>query len=49
MLQNVGDVLAGIAAQAGIDVVIYHADVGMKHVGVKGEEGGVAYVLSHVR
>ncbi|QRV87070.1 response regulator receiver [Ceratobasidium sp. AG-Ba] len=48
MLQNVGDVLAGIAAQAGIDVVIYHADVGMKHVGVKGEEGGVAYVLSHI-
>ncbi|KAG8717327.1 ssk1 response regulator receiver [Ceratobasidium sp. 395] len=48
MLQNVGDVLAGIAAQAGIDVVIYHADVTLKHVGVKGEEGGVSYVLSHI-
>ncbi|KAG8737002.1 ssk1 response regulator receiver, partial [Ceratobasidium sp. 414] len=48
LLQNVGDVLAGIAAQAGIDVVIYHADVTLKHVGVKGEEGGVSYVLSHI-
>ncbi|KAG9106439.1 ssk1 response regulator receiver, partial [Ceratobasidium sp. 392] len=48
LLQNVGDVLAGIAAQAGIDVVIYHADVTLKHIGVKGEEGGVSYVLSHI-
>ncbi|CUA77371.1 osomolarity two-component system, response regulator SSK1 [Rhizoctonia solani] len=48
MLQSVGDLLGGIAAQAGIDVVIYHADVGLKHVGVKGDEGGAAYALSHV-
>ncbi|KAF8596968.1 hypothetical protein BDV93DRAFT_562768 [Ceratobasidium sp. AG-I] len=48
MLQNVGDVLGGIAAQAGIGVVIYHADVGMKHVSVKGDEGGASYFLSHI-
>ncbi|KAG9089873.1 ssk1 response regulator receiver, partial [Ceratobasidium sp. 370] len=48
LLQNVGDVMAGIAAQSGIDVVIYHADVTLKHVGVKGDEGGVSYVLSHI-
>ncbi|KAG8726101.1 ssk1 response regulator receiver [Ceratobasidium sp. 414] len=48
LLQNMGDVLAGIAAQAGTYVVIYHADVTLKHVGVKGEEGGVSYVLSHI-
>ncbi|KAJ1308130.1 hypothetical protein OPQ81_003850 [Rhizoctonia solani] len=48
MLQSVGDLLGGIAAQAGIDLVIYHADVGLKHVGVKGDEGGASYALSHI-
>ncbi|KAL5637325.1 hypothetical protein ACGC1H_001087 [Rhizoctonia solani] len=48
MLQSVGDLLGGIAAQAGIDIVIYHADVGLKHIGVKGDEGGTTYALSHI-
>ncbi|CAE6459140.1 unnamed protein product [Rhizoctonia solani] len=48
MLQCVGDLLGGIAAQAGVQLVIYHADVGMKHVGVKGDEGGASYALSHI-
>jgi osomolarity two-component system response regulator SSK1 len=49
LLQSVGDLLSGIAAQAGIQLVIYHADVGMNHAGVKGDEGGASYALSHVR
>ncbi|KAG8685626.1 ssk1 response regulator receiver, partial [Ceratobasidium sp. 423] len=48
LLQAVGDLLGGIAAQAGVDLVIYHADVGLKHVGVKGDEGGISYALSHI-
>ncbi|CAE6451166.1 unnamed protein product [Rhizoctonia solani] len=48
MLQSVGDLLGGIAAQAGIQLVIYHADVGLKHVGVKGDESGASYALSHI-
>ncbi|CAE6384482.1 unnamed protein product [Rhizoctonia solani] len=48
LLQSVGDLLSGIAAQAGIQLVIYHADVGMNHAGVKGDEGGASYALSHV-
>ncbi|KDN35462.1 hypothetical protein RSAG8_11545, partial [Rhizoctonia solani AG-8 WAC10335] len=48
MLQSVGDLLGGVAAQAGIDIVIYHSDVGLKHAGVKGDEGGTTYALSHI-
>ena len=48
LLQGVGDVLSGMAAQAGVDLVLYHGDVGMKHVSVKGNECGLSYVLSHV-
>lgn len=49
MLQSVGDALSGIAAQAGVDLVLFHGDVGMKHVVVKGDESGISYTLSHVR
>lgn len=49
MLQSVGDALSGVAAQAGVELVLYHADVGMKHVSVRGDECGVSYALSHVR
>jgi osomolarity two-component system, response regulator SSK1 len=48
LLQSVGDTLSGAAAQAGVDLVLYHGDVGMKHVSVQGDECGVSYVLSHV-
>lgn len=48
MVQSVGDLVGGLAAQAGVDLVLFHGDVGMKHVNVKGDEGGVCYVLSHV-
>ncbi|KZS92626.1 hypothetical protein SISNIDRAFT_455208 [Sistotremastrum niveocremeum HHB9708] len=48
MLQSVGDGLSGIAAQAEVDLVLYHGDVGMKHVSVRGDECGISYALSHV-
>lgn len=48
-LQSVGDVLSGISASAGVDLVLYHADVGMKHVNVRGDECGILYSISYVR
>ncbi|TFK56253.1 hypothetical protein OE88DRAFT_1652915 [Heliocybe sulcata] len=48
MLQSVGDVLSGVAAQAGVDLVLFHHDVGMKHVAVKGDECGISYALTHI-
>ncbi|KAH7930064.1 hypothetical protein BV22DRAFT_86841 [Leucogyrophana mollusca] len=48
MLQGVGDALSGCAAQAGVDLVLYHGDVGMKHVAVRGVECGISNALSHV-
>ena len=49
MLQAVGDSLSGLAAQAGIDLVLFHQDAGMKHVAVKGDESCLSYLLSYVR
>ena len=48
ILQSVGDSLSGVASQAGVDLVLFHADVGMKHVSVQGDECGISYILSHV-
>ncbi|KAI0824651.1 hypothetical protein BC628DRAFT_1321751 [Trametes gibbosa] len=48
MVQSVGDALSGIAAQAGVDLVLFHDDLGMRHVAVKGDESGLSYTLSHV-
>jgi len=47
-LQSVGDALGGIAANDGVDLVLFHGDVGMKHIAVKGDEIGISYTLSHV-
>ncbi|KAH8106074.1 hypothetical protein BXZ70DRAFT_1004358 [Cristinia sonorae] len=47
-LQTVADSLSGMAAQAGVDLVLFHGDVGMKHVAVKGDECGISYTLTHV-
>jgi len=49
MLQAVGDSLSGLAVQAGVDLVLFHQDVGMKHVAVKGDESCLSYLLSYVR
>lgn len=48
MLQSIGDVLSGITAQAGVHLVLYHDDVDMRHVSVRGDECGVSYALTHV-
>jgi osomolarity two-component system, response regulator SSK1 len=47
VLQSVGDTLGGIAAEAEVDLVLHHGDV-IKHMGVRGDECGVSYALSHV-
>lgn len=48
MLQGVGDALSGCAAQRGVDLVLVHADVGLRHVAVRGEEFGLSNTLTHV-
>ncbi|GBE79350.1 hypothetical protein SCP_0205480 [Sparassis crispa] len=48
MLQSVGDALSGVAAQSGVDLVLFHHDLGLKHVAVRGDESGISYTLSHV-
>lgn len=48
MLQGVGDALSGRAAEVGADLVLFHSDVGMRHIAVKGVECGISSVLTHV-
>ncbi|KAF8164884.1 hypothetical protein B0H34DRAFT_215834 [Crassisporium funariophilum] len=48
MMQCVGDALSGAAAQVGVDLVLYHGDVGLKHVYVSGDESGISFALSHI-
>ncbi|KDR74494.1 hypothetical protein GALMADRAFT_250471 [Galerina marginata CBS 339.88] len=48
MLQCIGDALSGAAAQAGVDLVLYHGDVGLKHIYVSGDESGISFALSHI-
>lgn len=47
-LQSVGDALSGMSADVEVDLVLYHGDVGMKHIPVKGDEIAISYTLSHV-
>ncbi|KAK1235142.1 Two-component response regulator SSK1p [Marasmius sp. AFHP31] len=48
LLQSTGDALSGTAAHTGVDLVLYHGDVGLKHVWAKGDESGLSYLLSHI-
>lgn len=48
LLQSVADLLGGQAGQAGVDFVLFHGDVGIKHVSVRGDGEGLAYALGHV-
>jgi osomolarity two-component system response regulator SSK1 len=48
LLQNVADQLSGEAAQAEVDLVLFHGDVGMKHVSVTGDREGIGYTIGHV-
>ncbi|KAF8582708.1 hypothetical protein K439DRAFT_1509640 [Ramaria rubella] len=47
VLQSVGDSFGGSAADADVDLVLHHGDA-IKHMGVKGDECGISYALSHV-
>jgi osomolarity two-component system response regulator SSK1 len=47
LLQSVGDSLGGVAAEAEVDLVLHHGDW-IKHMGVKGDECGISYAMSHV-
>ena len=49
MLQDVGDALGGLAAYHGVDLVLFHGDVGLKHEYVKGDETGLAFAVTQVR
>ena len=49
VVQCVGDVLGGVAAQAGVDLAIFHGDVGMRHIDVIGDEQSILFILTHVR
>jgi len=48
VLQSVGDALSGLAADNGVDLILFHGDIAMRHVAVRGDESGVSYTLSHV-
>lgn len=48
LLQSVADLLSGQAAQAGVDFVLFHGDVGIKHISVCGDGEGLSYTLGHV-
>ncbi|KAF9076652.1 hypothetical protein BDP27DRAFT_809928 [Rhodocollybia butyracea] len=48
LLQSTGDAFAGLAAQAGVDLVLFHGDVALKHIWIKGDEFSISYLLSHL-
>ncbi|ODO10728.1 hypothetical protein I350_01325 [Cryptococcus amylolentus CBS 6273] len=48
LLQSVADMLSGDACKKKIDFVLFHGDVGLKHVSVNGDSGGLAYALGHI-
>ncbi|WWC61113.1 uncharacterized protein I303_103691 [Kwoniella dejecticola CBS 10117] len=48
LLQNVADMLTGQASQQAVDFVLFHGDVGIKHVSVTGDGEGLSYTLSHI-
>jgi osomolarity two-component system response regulator SSK1 len=48
LLQCLGDAMSGAAAQAGVDLVIYHEDFSTKHVYVSADESSISFALSHV-
>ena len=48
MLQCLGDALSGAAGQLGVDLVLYHGNIGIKHVYVSGDESAISFALSHV-
>lgn len=48
LLQSVADLLSGQLAQSGVDLVLFHGDVDIKHISVTGDGQGLGYLLSHI-
>lgn len=48
MLQDVGDALGGLAAHHGVDLVLFHGDVGLRHEYLKGDETGLAFAVAQL-
>ena len=48
MVQNVGDALAGMAAQLDVNLVVYHSENGMHYTNVLGDEGAIRHGLFNV-
>ncbi|KAJ7229104.1 hypothetical protein GGX14DRAFT_416699 [Mycena pura] len=48
LLQSVGDVISGAAAQVGVDLVPYHGDLSFKNAWVRGSESGLTVALCHI-
>lgn len=48
LLQSTADLLGGHAAQAGVEMVLFHGDVGIKHTSVSGDGEGLGYAMSYV-
>jgi len=49
LLQSVGDTLSGVAAEVGVDLVIFHADPSLKDLRIKTDECCLIYSLCYVR
>lgn len=48
LLQSVGDLLSGVAAETGVDLVIFHGDPTLKNIPVRSDECALIYTLSYV-
>jgi osomolarity two-component system response regulator SSK1 len=48
LLQSVGDALSGLAAQTGVDLVIFHGDPTLRNLAVRTDECALIYALSYV-
>lgn len=48
LLQSVGDALSGLAAQTGVDLVIFHSDPTFKNLAIVSDECALIYALSYV-
>ncbi|KAG8836225.1 ssk1 response regulator receiver [Serendipita sp. 399] len=48
LLQSMGDALSGIAAEFGVDLVIFHGDPGLQDLAIQADECGLLYTLTFI-
>ncbi|KIJ23374.1 hypothetical protein M422DRAFT_276072 [Sphaerobolus stellatus SS14] len=48
LLQSIGDSFGGVASEAEVDLVLQHHGDAFKHMGIRGDECGIWYTLSHI-